>query len=184
MQPLYTAMSGCPAAALVTGLALATALAACASVPLSGQPKRAQAVQTGTRSASGTVSARETSPYLPMKVPGHAMFYYGKYGGVDELSVRLTASGNLIRFSYRVIDPAVAKVFADKNMTPYLFAPRSGALVQVPAMDTVGQLRQVGQLEPGRSYWMVFSNKGNLIKPGDRVSVMAGAMHIDGLAVE
>lgn len=51
-------------------------------------------------------------------------------------------------------------------------------------MDTVGQLRQVGQLEPGRSYWMVFSNKGNLIKVGDRVSVLAGAMHIDGLAVE
>ncbi|MFX7894958.1 hypothetical protein ABTK48_19775, partial [Acinetobacter baumannii] len=94
---------------------------------------------------------------------GHAMYYYGSYGGVDGLSVRLTASGNLIRLSYRVLDPAVAKVFADKNITPYLFDQRSRALVQVPAMDRIGQLRQTGQLERGRMYWMVFSNKGNLV---------------------
>ncbi|MBB6581486.1 hypothetical protein [Ralstonia solanacearum] len=161
-------------AALVAALTMAAALAGCAGAP------RAE----GGKPAAFAGASHKASPYLPMKVPGHAMFYYGAVGGVDELSVRLTASGNLIRLSYRVIDPAVAKVLADKNITPYLFGPRSGALLQVPAMDTVGQLRQVGQLEPGRSYWMVFSNKGNLIKPGDRVSVLAGAMHIDGLMVE
>ncbi|CCF98780.1 hypothetical protein B7R78_0017065 [Ralstonia solanacearum] len=160
-------------AAFAVALTMA-ALAGCAGTPQA---------EGGKPAAFARTSHRE-SPYLPMKVPGHAMFYYGTVGGVDELSVRLTASGNLIRLSYRVIDPAVAKVLADKNITPYLFGPRSGALLQVPAMDTVGQLRQVGQLEPGRSYWMVFSNKGNLIKPGDRVSVLAGAMHIDGLMVE
>jgi hypothetical protein len=56
--------------------------------------------------------------------------------------------------------------------------------VQVPAMDRIGQLRQTGQLERGRMYWMVFSNKGNLVKAGDRVNVVAGAFHIDGLMVE
>ncbi|AXV77024.1 MULTISPECIES: hypothetical protein [Ralstonia solanacearum species complex] len=158
-------------AAVVIGLAMAAALGACTSAPLQpGAPAVAQA---------------QTSPrYLPMKVPGHAMYYYGAYGGVDELSVRLTASGNLIRLSYRVLDPAVAKVFADKNVMPYLLGQRSRALLQVPAMDTVGQLRQTGQLERGRVYWMVFSNKGNLIKAGDRVNVIAGAFHLDGLMVE
>lgn len=161
-------------AAFVATLAMAAALAGCAGAPRAG----------GGKSAALAGMSHRASPYLPMRVPDHADYYYGAYGGVDQLSVRLTASGNLIRLSYRVIDPAVAKVFADKNITPYLFGPRTGALLQVPAMDTVGQLRQVGQLEPGRSYWVVFSNKGNLIKVGDRVSVLAGAMHLDGLAVE
>jgi hypothetical protein len=31
---------------------------------------------------------------------------------------------------------------------------------------------------------MVFSNKGNLIKPGDRVNVAIGAFHADNLVVE
>jgi hypothetical protein len=30
----------------------------------------------------------------------------------------------------------------------------------------------------------VFSNKGNLVKRGDRVNVMIGAFHADGLMVE
>jgi hypothetical protein len=31
---------------------------------------------------------------------------------------------------------------------------------------------------------VVFSNKGNLVRPGDRVNVMIGAFHADGLLVE
>jgi len=31
---------------------------------------------------------------------------------------------------------------------------------------------------------MVFSNKGKLIKPGDRVNVMIGSFHVEGLVVE
>ncbi|KFX29752.1 hypothetical protein [Ralstonia solanacearum] len=152
-------------------LAMVLALGACSSVPFWPH-------------APATLQAQRSSPYLPAKVPGHAMYYYGAYGGVGDLRVRLTASGNLIRFNYRVLDPAAAKVFADKNVTPVLFGQRSRALLQVPVMDKVGQLRQTGQLEPGRVYWMVFSNKGNLIKPGDRVNVVAGAFHLDGLMVE
>src|SRR5437879_9431441 len=64
--------------------------------------------------------AHKTSPYLPMKVPKHARTYYQLYGGIDNLSVRQTASGNLIRFSYRVTDPARAKVLGAKNATPYM----------------------------------------------------------------
>ncbi|KMW45578.1 hypothetical protein PQH03_25620 [Ralstonia insidiosa] len=161
----------------LAGLAMAVALVGCASDP-------APQAQGGAKAALARAPSQKGSPYLPAKVPGHAMYYYGSYGGVDGLSVRLTASGNLIRLSYRVLDPAVAKVFADKNITPYLFDQRSRALVQVPAMDRIGQLRQTGQLERGRMYWMVFSNKGNLVKAGDRVNVVAGAFHIDGLMVE
>ncbi len=58
-------------------------------------------------------------------------------------------------------------------------------MLQVPVMDKVGQLRQTTALQRvGQEYWMVFSNKGNPIRRGDRVNVMIGAFHADGLVVE
>jgi hypothetical protein len=104
--------------------------------------------------------------------------------GVDRLKVSYTSSGNLIRFSYRVQDPERAKTLNDKKATPYLLGQRSRAMLQIPVMDKVGQLRQSSTPLSGQEYWMVFSNKGNLIKPGDRVNVTIGAFHADGLMVE
>jgi hypothetical protein len=128
--------------------------------------------------------ALRSSPYVPVKVPQNAKNYYQMMRGIDHLSVRRTASGNLLRFSYRVTDPAMAKLLGDKSTMPYLYGQTSHALLEVPVMDTVGQLRQTGPLEIGQAYWMVFSNKGNLIRTGDRVNVLIGAFHIDGLVVE
>jgi hypothetical protein len=121
---------------------------------------------------------------MPMIIPQHAKSLYQAMRGIDNLSVRRTASGNLLRFSYRVTDPAAAAPLGDKNTAPYLYGQTSHALLEVPVMDTVGQLRQTGSLEVGQEYWMVFSNKGNLIKAGERVNVIIGVLHIDGLVVE
>src|SRR5882672_5350677 len=93
--------------------------------------------------------------------------YYVAAWGVDKLKVSSTSSGNLIRFSYRVSDPARAKVLGDKAATPYLLGQRSRAVLQVPVMDKTGPLRQSAAPVAGQEYWMVFSNKGYLVKPGD-----------------
>jgi len=129
-------------------------------------------------------SAARKSPYRPIKLTRNAKNYYVAAWGVDKLKVTHTASGNLIRFSYRVTDPERAKVLGDKKATPYLFGQRSRALLQIPVMDKVGQLRQTGAPQAGQEYWMVFSNKGNHVKPGDRVNVMIGAFRAEGLMVE
>lgn len=121
-------------AALAATLAMAAALAGCAGAPQAG----------GGKSAAFARTPHRASPYLPMRVPDHADYYYGAYGGVDQLSVRLTASGNLIRLSYRVIDPAVAKVFADKNITPYLFGPRAGRCCRCPRWIPSGSCGRSG----------------------------------------
>jgi hypothetical protein len=126
----------------------------------------------------------KTSPYRPVKLTHRAKLYYAGAWGVDRLKVSSTASGNLIRFSYRVTDPDLAKVLADKGATPYLLGQRSRALLQIPVMEKVGPLRQRGSAVAGQEYWMTFSNKGNLVKPGDRVNVMIGSFHADGLVVE
>jgi hypothetical protein len=52
-------------------------------------------------------------------------------------------------------------------------------------MEKVGRLRQAPrQLEAGQSYWMAFSNSGRLLKRGDRVDIVIGNFHANGLMIE
>lgn len=124
------------------------------------------------------------SPYRRTRETEKAHEYYPAAWGVEHLQTALTSSGNLVRFTFRVLDPKRAKPFADHAATPYLYAPRTHAVLQVPTMDKIGQLRQLGNLESNKDYWMVFSNKGNLVRAGDRVNVIIGPFHAEGLLVE
>jgi hypothetical protein len=153
-------------AALVSGFAL-SASAFAGTAPTSSQP-----------------AVHKVSPYRAVRLTGNAQNYYAAAWGIDKLKVSYTASGNLIRFSYRVATPELAKPLSDERATPYMLGQKSHAMLQVPVMDKVGTLRQTGVTHEGQEYWMVFSNKGNLIKPGDRVNVIIGIFHADGLMVE
>ncbi|NIF14804.1 hypothetical protein F3J12_35965 [Burkholderia sp. Ax-1735] len=129
-------------------------------------------------------AAHRRSPYVPVSLPREAKAYYQMGKGIDDLHVRSTASGNLIRFSYRVVDPDKARLLADTKSTVYLYGETSHAMLVIPVMDQIGALRQTGQLIAGQEYWMVFSNKGGPIKRGERVSILIDSLHIDGLVVE
>ena len=144
----------------------------------------AQAPAVVRHAAVASSAVRKVSPFRQVKLTEKAKNYYGAVWGVDRLKVSYTASGNLIRFSYRVSDPARAAELGDKRMTPYMVGQRSQVVLQIPVMDKVGQLRQTGKPQVGQEYWMVFSNKGNPVKPGDRVNVIIGSFHADGLMVE
>jgi hypothetical protein len=129
-------------------------------------------------------ATRKVSPYHAMKMTEKARQQYLAMWGVDNLRINSTMSGNLIRFSYRVADPERAKGLAERSATPYLIGLKTRVVLQVPVMDKVGPLRQSTPPKAGQDYWMVFSNKGNLIKPGDRVDVAIGTFHADNLMVE
>jgi hypothetical protein len=134
--------------------------------------------------AKAPTAAHKATPYRSIMVTEKAKATYAAQWGIDKLKVSYTSSGNLIRFSYRVLDPTRARVLADKKSTPYLLGQRSHAMLKVPVMEKIGPLRQASTQEVGQEYWMVFSNKGQLVKPGDRVDVMIGAFRADGLMVE
>jgi hypothetical protein len=142
--------------------------------------------QTPTPAPSSPAANRvnKTSPYHGMKMSDKARNFYPAAWGVDHLRTTYTSSGNLIRFSYRVVEPKLAKALGDHESTPYLYAPRSHAMLQIPTMEKIGQLRQLNAAEADKEYWMVFSNKGNPVRRGDRVNVIIGKFHADGLLVE
>jgi hypothetical protein len=124
------------------------------------------------------------SRYRPDRFAGRAGQYYRLIWGVDSLTVKWTESGEIIRFSYRVLDPDKAKALSEKKSEPSLNDPRAGVSLVVPSMEQVGPLRQSADPEEGKSYWMAFSNKGRLVKRGDRVNVVIGQFHADGLVID
>ncbi len=104
--------------------------------------------------------------------------------GLEDIHVRSTASGALIRFSYRVADPVRAKVINDKKSHPYLIVRNTGDRLEVPVTEKVGQLRQTAAPEGGREYWMVFTNVARKVAPGDHVDIVIGSFHARELVVE
>lgn len=144
--------------------------------PGSGVPQAAQ----GQANAAGG----SPSTYLPNRFAGSAGRYYKAFWGVDSLRVKAAESGELVRFTWRVVDPSKAHVLSDKKLTPSLEDPQAGVSLVIPSMENVGMLRQTSTPEAGKSYWMAFSNKGRRVKPGDRVNVVIGQFRVDGLMVD
>ena len=124
------------------------------------------------------------SPYHPSRFPKRAELHYALVWGVDSLSVKWAESGEMIRFSYRVLDADKAKALNDKKAVPSLLDPRARVGLVVPSLEQVGQLRQSEDPVAGKSYWMAFSNKGRLVKRGDRVDVVIGQFRAHDLVVD
>jgi len=133
---------------------------------------------------TGQPAHADAKRYQPDRFAGRAGKYYELVWGVDSLAVKWTESGEVVRFTYRVLDADKAKTLNDKKAEPFLIDPRAQVKLVVPSLEKVGQLRQSSTPQAGKSYWMAFSNKGRLVKRGDRVSVVIGRFRADGLVVD
>jgi hypothetical protein len=139
--------------------------------------------QSSTAAAKPAVAVSATR-YQPNRFAGRAHIYYETIWGVDSLAVKSVESGEIIRFTFRVLDPAKAKSLNDKKIEPFLVDPKAGVKLVIPSLEKVGQLRQSATPEAGKAYWMAFSNKGRMVKRGDHVDVVIGNFHADGLVVD
>jgi len=132
--------------------------------------------------ASGSAAAARLAPLSVLSQ--RQAEYYRRRWGIDDIVVRETASGSLIRFSYRVVDADKAALLNKKKVTPYIVDEQNGLALQIPNLEQVGQLRQVAPPKNGREYWMAFSNKARSVKRGSHVTVIIGSLRINGLVVE
>ena len=151
----------------------------------SGVPVATLNAQTPAPAPAAKPPAASAPPrYVSNRPPRQEIAYYGLVWGIGSLSVKLVESGEIIRFSWHVLDADKAKPLSDKKVDPSLIDPQAGVKLVVPSLEQVGQLRQSTTPEAGKSYWMAFSNSGRLVKRGDRVNVVIGQFHADGLIVE
>jgi hypothetical protein len=148
------------------------------------QTSNAPAAPVQPPAAASSATARPHTRYTPNHFPKRAVEYYSSVWGVDSLVVRAVESGKLVRFSFRVLDPVKAAILNDKKFEAFLDSPDHGIRLVIPSLEKVGQLRQTNTPEAGRSYWMAFSNPQRTVMKGDRVNVVIGRFHADGLVVE
>lgn len=153
-------------------------------------PVQAQTtIAAGQPQSHGTNAARPAAVstpihYTPSRYPKRAASYYALFWGIDTPRVKAVESGELIRFSYNVLDGNKATALNDKKAEPHLIFPGAGIRLSVPSLEKVGQLRQSSTPEAGMSYWMAFSNPGRRVKRGDRVNIVIGQFYANGLIVE
>lgn len=177
-----------PIAVAQTATAPQSQPAATSAAPSTATPKSATTAKSPTAAKSRTTAAAKPAGpptrYLPNRFAGKAGVYYKVVWGVDDLKVKWAESGEMVRFSWHVLDPQLAQILSDKKAEPSLIDPRAGVSLVIPAVENIGQLRQSGAAEAGKSYWMAFSNKGRLVKRGDRVDVVVGTFRAQGLVVD
>ncbi len=148
----------------------------------------ATAAPQATAKVPGPAAAAKSRPspsrYAPDQFGGRAATYYQLIWGIDSISVKLVESGELVRFSYRVVDPVRASALNDKQNAATLDDPQAGVSLAIPTMENIGPLRQGVPPEAGRSYWMTFSNKGRRVARGHRVDVIIGQFRASNLVVD
>jgi len=133
-----------------------------------------------------TVSNSGSGPASPSAADWRARqgLYYKRNWGVEIIGVKPVSSGYMLSFKYRVLDPEKAKLLNDRQTRAFLRDEATGNVLSVPAMENVGELRTGAAPIADRTYFMIFGNPGKLVTSGSRVSVVAGAMHVDGLIVD
>jgi hypothetical protein len=167
------------------GLCLIAALASSVLANAAAQAAPATKSSSSAKPATAAVKPVSINPYARHTGPPRRQrLFYDVGWGVDGMSAKSVESGQLIRFSYHVLDAQKAATLNDDKLTPYLVDERSHAKLVIPSLEKVGQLRNKNAAETGKSYWMAFSNKGGYVKKGDIVTVVIGKFRATGLVVQ
>jgi hypothetical protein len=177
---------GCKTMAMLLAGVLASSVAPSGAMAQEQRANPARAEATGSPAVAKSRPDAKAKAKTMTSAAWHARhgLYFKRNWGVDIVSVRRVASGSMLRFDYRVVDPDRASVLTDKTARPYLIDERTRTALAVPAMENIGELRQVAPLETNRTYYMIFGNPGGLVKRGGRVSLVVGNFRAEGLLVD
>ena len=104
--------------------------------------------------------------------------------GVETLYVQENAGGYMLEYRYKVLDGKKAEPLFNRQIKPVLTHKKTGARLIVPTPAKTGALRNSNLPKTGKTYWMFFANPGNLVKPGDKVSIKIGKFEVKDLVVK
>lgn len=106
--------------------------------------------------------------------------------GIEPVSTRLSASGFLVDFRYRVTDAELAKPLFHDGIHPTLTDRKTGRKLATSSDSKLGSLRSSPRTTPtvGRTYYVLFSNSERSLRAGSRVEVAMGSCRLRHLRVE
>ena len=92
--------------------------------------------------------------------------------GVRLTQVAVTGAGGLLDLRFRVLDSSRAA--SVHSTSPMLVDERTGVVVNKLFMGHEHR----GRLKAGQSYYLIFTNPGNLVQRGSRVTVQLGTVRV------
>ena len=110
--------------------------------------------------------------------------YMKREWGIEIMYVRQTAAGYMLEFRYKVVDAEKAKALFKRQTKPMLTHTETGTKLVVPTPAKTGALRNSNPPKDDHTYWMFFANPGQLVKPGERVSIEIGEFLVENLVVQ
>jgi hypothetical protein len=100
---------------------------------------------------------------------------FEEQSGLQITLVAVTAAGGMVDIRFKVMDVEKAKkILQDEKKLPVLTTEGSNVSLK-PAPETLQDVK----LESGLIYYILYSNTGNLIKPGTPVSIVFGDLLLE-----
>lgn len=141
--------------------------------------------QTLERIATAMIEAEKRRLELNRPDPAVPPSFIEQWG-VQVIGVNYTADGFWLDFRFRVIDPDKARMLFDNRFKPYLESEQSGVKLAIPSPSKIGAMRttnRAGNIKAGKIYTMIFANPNFHVKPGQKVTVVAGDFKVEHLTV-
>ena len=126
----------------------------------------------------GTVPAASNVP-VSWRRPVVTADGLAQQSGVKITQVAVTGDGGLVDLRFRVIDPERASAVHDPATPPAVVDEDSGLVVHELFMNH----SHTGPYQAGVTYYLVFTNPGNWIHHGSRVTVMLGNAQVEHIVV-
>ena len=177
--------SGTAASVPFVSVLVAALISVAAAAPHSAvaMPADLQATDESTQATAPSTEAPSTEAAAEDAGQAEAARLAEQWG-IEIASIRLTANNHMIDYRYRVLDAAKATDLFTRQIKPALIHQETGKVLAVPETAKIGPLRNSNTPQAGKIYWMFFGNAGNLVKPGDKVTVVIGDFRTENLVVE
>jgi hypothetical protein len=99
--------------------------------------------------------------------------------GVRITQVAVTGDGGMVDLRFQVINPELANALHDQNTPPAVVDEQTGLVVHELFMDHAHK----GPYKTGVTYYLVFTNPGNWIHHGSKVTVLLGNAEVEHVLV-
>jgi hypothetical protein len=104
--------------------------------------------------------------------------------GIRIVRVAAVGGGGLVDVRFQVLDPDKAIAVHDGDSPLVLMDEESAEVVSTAFHGRhSGGTTQTG-LNPGATYYLLFSNSGGALRPGDRASVLLGDVRLEHVLVQ
>lgn len=127
----------------------------------------------------GQDSREPPTPLPPRDLSGLAQTELEQIAGVRIVRLAVTGAGGLVDVRFLVVDPEKALAVHDKDDPPAIVDERTGTTIdrQWMAHSSPTTMRL------GGTYYLLFVNPADLIRPGSAVTVMLGGARVENIRV-